>query len=352
MSQEPLKIEAIDLYCGAGGLTHGLQQANIKVLAGVDIDGACKFAFEENNKSTFLKRDVSEVNGAELKKLFSRKAVTLLAGCAPCQPFSTYRKSAEASAHAKWGLLKEFERLVLEIEPDVVTMENVPQLAAHTPFENFLATLSEMGYEVTWKVINCADYGVPQHRKRLVLIASLIGKIDLPSKTAASWVSVKSAIGTLPPISSGTQDATDALHRAATLSPLNKKRIKASKPGGSWMDWPSELVAKCHTKEKGKTFRGVYGRMKWDEPAPTMTTLCFGFGNGRFGHPEQHRAISLREAAIFQSFPKDYTFVESNADINFKTVGRMIGNAVPPGLGAMIGKAISAHVASQRKKSS
>jgi DNA (cytosine-5)-methyltransferase 1 len=351
MARYSPKIEAIDLYCGAGGLTCGLQRADIKVLAGIDTDNQCKFAFESNNNSTFIKKDVTDVRGAELKKLFSTGSIKLLAGCAPCQPFSTYRKSADATAHAKWGLLSEFERLVLELEPDIVTMENVPQLSQHQPFKDFLATLQEMKYETTWKVVNCADYGVPQHRKRLVLLASRLGAIDLPGKTSGSWVTVREAIGELPHIKAGVPDATDALHRSATLTPLNLKRIKASTAGGSWSEWPKELVAKCHTKKNGKTFRSVYGRMAWDEPAPTMTTLCFGFGNGRFGHPKQDRAISLREAAIFQSFPKDYRFIEDETEISFKGVGRMIGNAVPPGLGAAIGRAVLAHVSASAEQS-
>lgn len=352
MAPSSPKIEAIDLYCGAGGLTCGLQRENIKVLAGIDIDDECKFAFEKNNQSTFINKDVTDVKGAELKKLFSPDSIKLLAGCAPCQPFSTYRKSADATAHSKWGLLREFERLVRELEPDIVTMENVPQLATHEPFMDFIATLTQMKYEITWDVINCADYGVPQQRKRLVLLASRLGTIALPPKSDGAWVTVRDAIGDLPHIKAGIPNTIDALHRSATLAPVNVKRIKASTAGGSWSDWPKALVAKCHKKKKGKTFRSVYGRMRWDEPAPTMTTLCFGFGNGRFGHPKQDRAISLREAAIFQSFPRNYRFTAETKDISFKGVGRMIGNAVPPGLGAAIGNAVVRHVYASLKKAS
>jgi len=351
MTAQAPTIEAIDLYCGAGGLTCGLQQAQIKVLAGVDIAEECKYAFEENNASKFIKEDIKLVKGEMLKRLYSPNAIRVLAGCAPCQPFSTYTNGVKASAHSKWGLLRQFERLVLELRPEIVTMENVPQLSDHKPFTDFLATLSDLKYEVTWAVVNCADYGVPQQRKRLVLLASLYGPINLPAKThEKSWVSVRKAVGTLPKISAGGQSQADALHRASTLSALNTERIRASKPGGTWSDWPRSLIAKCHKKEKGKTFRNVYGRMKWDQPAPTMTTLCFGFGNGRFGHPEQDRAISLREAAILQSFPEGYRFMEKSEDINFRQVGRMIGNAVPPGLGAAIGRTIAAHVYSNPKK--
>lgn len=136
------------------------------------------------------------------------------------------------------------------------------------------------------------------------------------------------------------------MHVTSTLSNTNLKRIKASTPGGTWRDWPKHLVAECHKAASGRTYPGVYGRMEWDKPAPTMTTQCYGFGNGRFGHPEQDRAISLREAAILQSFPRSYAFVPSDGDVNFKVLGRLIGNAVPVDLGRAIARSITQHLAS------
>ncbi|HAY09403.1 MAG TPA: DNA (cytosine-5-)-methyltransferase, partial [Thauera sp.] len=137
------------------------------------------------------------------------------------------------------------------------------------------------------------------------------------------------------------------LHLAANLSPINLQRIRAARPGGTWRDWPEALVAACHQKESGKHSAGVYGRMEWDKPAPTMTTLCNGFGNGRFGHPEQDRAISLREAAIFQSFPRDYRFVPPGQQPSAKNLARLIGNAVPPKLGAAVARALKASIGAQ-----
>jgi DNA (cytosine-5)-methyltransferase 1 len=156
----------------------------------------------------------------------------------------------------------------------------------------------------------------------------------------------------LQPIKDGEVSKKDPLHRARKLSPLNVKRIKATPHnGGSSNSWDDDLVLECHKKESGKTYRTtVYGRMRWDEPSPTMTTQCTGLGNGRYGHPEQNRAISLREAALFQTFPKDYQFVEPGAPIVTSHVARFIGNAVPVRLGSVIGKSIKNHVKQNYEK--
>lgn len=341
-------IQAIDLFCGAGGLTYGLKKANIAVLAGVDVDPACKFPYEENNDAPFCQRDVTRLKGDTLNGLFAEGAVRLLAGCAPCQPFSTYSNGRKAHLSSKWGLLDEFGRLVDELKPELVTMENVPQIARHTPFQDFLSILEKNEYNVTWDVLDCAKFGVPQKRKRLVLLASRLGKIKMPRAThpdAEDWVSVKMAIGHLQKINAGVREnSRDKIHIASQLSETNQKRIRQSSPGGTWDDWPEQLRADCHQKESGQSYRSVYGRMVWDQPSPTMTTLCFGFGNGRFGHPEQDRAISLREAAILQSFPPRYKFCEKDRIPEFRTIGRMIGNAVPPNLGKAIGRAVVNHV--------
>lgn len=345
-----MKIEAVDLFCGVGGLTSGLRSAGVKVVAGIDVDGPCSYPFEQNHPGAkFLLKDVGSLTGGDLVKLWKTRTqgVRLLAGCAPCQPFSSYTRTT-TKTHDKWGLLNHFARLVEEAKPELVTMENVPGLEREEPFAVFLAALKKEKYHVDFRVVNGADYGVPQQRRRLVLVASRLGPIALPEPTHPGpdkWVTVRQAIGRLAPIAAGEGASNDVLHRSARLSELNLKRIRASKAGGTWRDWPLELVAECHRKESGKHSAGVYGRMRWDQPAPTMTTLCYGFGNGRFGHPEQDRAISLREAAIFQSFPEDYRFVAEDEDIPLKRVSRWIGNAVPPKLGEAVGKVFISHVA-------
>ena len=341
-------VSCIDLFCGAGGLTHGFVREGLPVVAGIDLDGACRFPYEQNNEATFIQKDISTVTEDELFALFGAAKIRVLAGCAPCQPFSTYSQRYKPDAHrdAKWSLLDEFARLAVGTMPDVVTMENVPSVIRKDVFKNFVQMLQEAGYEVWYSVVDASQYGVPQTRKRLVLLASRHGNLELIAPTRRKPKTVRQAIGRLGALEAGQSSQRDKLHVAATLSPTNLKRIKVSRPGGTWRDWPDHLVATCHKASTGKTYPGVYGRMEWDSPAPTMTTQCYGFGNGRFGHPEQNRAISLREAAILQSFPSNYAFVPKGERAGFKTLGRLIGNAVPVDLGRAIARSINIHLAS------
>ena len=267
----------------------------------------------------------------------------MLAGCAPCQPFSNYTQAKDKNNDEKWPLLYEFSRLINDVLPEIVTMENVPEVVKHSVYNDFVSFLKQLGYYVFEHKVNCLEYGVPQKRYRQVLLASRFGSIELIPPTTGIPVTVREAIGSLAKISDGEICNTDCLHRSSKLSSLNKNRIKNSIPGGSWLDWPSHLRLDCHKKVTGKGYSAVYGRMEWDKPSPTITTLCYGYGNGRFGHPEQDRAISLREAAILQSFPDNYVFCKSN-EINMRTIGKMIGNAVPVKLGKAIGDSILAHL--------
>ncbi len=348
MSEDPPikapRIVGVDLFCGVGGLTHGLVRGGIQIAAGIDIDSSCKFPFEANNSALFLERDVGQLSAEDIAPFFEGADFTLLAGCAPCQPFSTYSRSGRNREYeSQWPLMSSFGRLVNNLKPDLVTVENVPQLADHPVFEEFLESL--VGYTTWWKIVQCSEIGVPQTRKRLVLFASRLGSNALElSLEHARCITVRDTIGSLPPINSGCRDAKDELHTAPSLSPLNLARIRSSRPGGTWRDWPAELQAACHRKATGLTYPSVYGRMEWDQPAPTITTQCFGYGNGRFGHPEQDRAISLREAAMLQTFPKSYAFVPPGAPIKFNKLGRLIGNAVPVRLGEIIARSLVTHV--------
>lgn len=342
-----IQISAVDLFCGVGGLTHGLTKAGVNVRLGIDLDPACRFPMEANNAARFMEADVSEVMPSDILTAFQDSDVTLMAGCAPCQPFSSYSQSARRNGpHDDWELLSSFSKLVLSVRPTLVTMENVPPLRKQQIFKDFVTDLHGAGYHVDFAVVDGRDIGLPQRRQRLVLIASLLGPITIP-EVAKPPVTVRDAISQLPAIAAGTTDPSDPLHASASLSELNLERIRHSKPGGTWRDWPENLVAACHSRASGSTYPSVYGRMEWDQPAPTMTTQCYGFGNGRFGHPEQDRAISLREAAMLQSFPKTYAFVPNDAPVNFNTLGRMIGNAVPVMLGEFIGEILVEHVQAQ-----
>jgi DNA (cytosine-5)-methyltransferase 1 len=334
---------AIDLFCGVGGLTKGLETAGVDVRLGIDIDPACEFPYTANNSARFLLKSVAEPSLADLVDATYGARFKLLAGCAPCQPFSTYQKKSGPS-DGRWHLLSHFGRLATQLMPDFIMMENVPNLEKQSIFRDFVADLERLNFHVSYEIVNCADFGVPQQRQRLVLLASKLGPIHLARPLPFARKTVRDAIAKLPPLEAGQVCERDPLHQTCTLSDLNLQRIRASIPGGTWRDWDDKLVADCHKRSSGKTYPSVYGRMVWDEPGPTMTTQFYGFGNGRFGHPEQDRALSLREGAILQSFPEAYKFTADGQPIYCKTIGRLIGNAVPVKLAEAIGKTILSHV--------
>ena len=338
-------ISTVDLFCGAGGLTYGFEQAGLPVKAGYDIDPACKFPYERNNKAKFILDDINHVSKFDLEQHFGESTVRVLVGCAPCQPFSNYARRYSDN-ESKWKLLQDFARLVQECQPEIVSMENVLQLKHHSVFTEFVQSLKDLNYSVESYEIDCLDYGIPQSRKRLVLLASKFGKIELvpPTHDETRYETVRGTIEHLDHLIAGQTSTIDRLHQCSKLSDLNLRRIRASKPGGTWRDWSQDLVAKCHKKKSGKTYPAVYGRMEWDRPSPTITTQCFGFGNGRFGHPEQDRAISLREAALLQTFPPNYEFLSPNEPVVFDRIGRLVGNAVPVKLGQVIAQSILSHI--------
>ncbi len=350
---EKKKIKVIDLFCGIGGLTHGLIKEGLDVVAGIDNDDTCKFGFEYNNKSEFIHKDIQKVTSEEIKQLFGdiENTVTVLVGCAPCQPFS--KLNLKRASEDELEPIEKFANLIAEYKPDIVSMENVPGLSnikKHPVFQTFLDSLTENGYKYSFEIVDVSEYGVPQRRKRLVLLASLHGEIKLiPRSHKDQPVTVRDTISDLEPIEHGEISPNDPLHRSRKLSPKNLERIQATPhDGGSISSWDDHLLLECHKKESGKTFmRSVYGRMRWDEPGPTMTTQCVGLGNGRFGHPEQDRAISLREAALLQTFPIDYEFTDPDEPFYTKHVAKFIGNAVPVRLGAVIGESIKEHIANQ-----
>ncbi len=341
-------IAVIDLFCGIGGLSQGFVLEDFNVIAGYDNDISCKYAFETNNHATFHCEDVTNINGDIIKTEFGDN-LKILIGCAPCQPFSSYSFKVKVKDEKKINLLYSFSRLIEETQPIIVSMENVPQLVDFNKssiFQDFCEKLQSLGYYFSYKIVYCPDYGIPQKRKRLVLLASRLGEISLMPETHTpdNYVTVRDVIGNLPHVNAGESTPDDPLHKARSLSATNLKRIRSTKEGGGWKDWPDELVLDCFKKKSGKTYGSVYGRMKWDEPSPTMTTHCTGLGNGRFGHPEQDRAITLREAAIFQTFPMTYKFYESAKTYNSSRICRQIGNAVPPKLGQIVAKSIKNHL--------
>jgi len=344
----------VDLFAGAGGLTHGFVLEGFRVAAGVEADEAFRYAYEKNNLGArFIHAKIETMTSDDLLHLYPKGDLKILAGCAPCQPFSSYTRVQEK--HQNWQLLYEFADLIEAIQPEIVTMENVPRLETYddgSVFQYFLETLKSNGYFVSYQSrLYAPEYGVPQNRYRLILLASKLGPIEFapPSHHPGNYRTVRDAIGGLEPIRAGETSQRDPLHKTMGLSPLNLARIKASKPGGTWFEWPDKLRATCHTKETGKTYKNVYGRMSWDEPAPTITTQCYGFGNGRFGHPKQNRAISMREAALLQSFPPYYEFFDPSIEnLSITKIAQMIGNAVPVALARMVAKSIRLHILEHR----
>lgn len=258
-----MPIEIVDLFCGVGGLTCGLKQAGLNVVAGFDNDKTCEFTYATNNKTAFHCRNIREVTGKEINACYAEGSEKILVGCAPCQPFSTmsYKrfKNSSRELDEKYDLLSEFERLVKEVKPIIVSMENVPEIRNSNVFKSFVAVLREQGYDTDGgQVVYCPDYGIPQNRHRFVLLASRLGEIHLlPPTHDRKKVTIRSAIENLPNVAAGETCSTDRLHRAASLSPLNLRRIQASVPGGTWKDWPEELRCKCHRQDSGQTYTSV-----------------------------------------------------------------------------------------------
>ena len=340
-----VQASVVDLFCGAGGLSHGFKLEGFPLAAGIDLDEACRFPYQENNTAPFIRKDVADLKADFVQRLFTPGQKKVLVGCAPCQPFSPYNQK---NADPKWRLLNSFGKLIAAVGPDVVSMENVPRLLQFKrgrTFKSFVKTLTDNGYNVVWDVLYGPDFGLAQTRSRLVLLASRLGDIEMPKPThKGPYLTVRDVIGNMPPLKHGECDASDPMHCASKLSETNSKRIVAARPGGTWKDWESDLVTACHREETGRGYGAVYGRMEWNQPAPTITTQFFGFGNGRFGHPEQDRGLSLREGALLQSFPPHYQFVESGERVQIKLVGRLIGNAVPVKLSRSIALVVRKHL--------
>jgi DNA (cytosine-5)-methyltransferase 1 len=339
---------AVDLFCGVGGLTCGLEEAGIETSVGIDVDPHCRYPYKTNTDTDFVEEDVSKLSSDRVADFFGDTNSRILAGCAPCQPFSNLNNGENTAEWDDWALLDEFRRLVWDLEPEVVTMENVTEVRNHQVYSRFVDALFKLGYDISSELVYCPDYGVPQKRRRLVLLASKFGPIELnePTPDPDDHPTVRDTIGngTVERLESDEESDTDRLHKGRKLEEINLERIRQSVPGGTWRDWDEDLRLDCHKKESGSSYDSVYGRMKWDEPAPTITTQFYNYGSGRFGHPEQDRALTLREGAMLQTFPEDYTFVDPDDEVHLKRIGRLVGNAVPVELAKSIGNTITQHL--------
>lgn len=339
-------MRAVDFFCGAGGMSYGLSQAGIKVLAGIDNSKDCRATYRHNiPEARYIRRDIVNLSAPELGRrlgIVPDDPDIVFSGCSPCQFWSKIRTDKSKSEKTAF-LLKQFQRFIRHFRPGFVVVENVPGLARtkdHTILADFIQFLEKLDYCCTDGVINAAHYGVPQNRMRYLLIASRVTEVrPLPKMDAAEHLTVADFIGQkngFAPIGAGTRDKSDFNHSTMSLSEKNLERIAMTpRSGGTRLAWAGRADLQIDAyRQSNAIFRDVYGRMAWDKPAPTITTKFLSLSNGRFGHPEENRAISVREGAALQTFPANYVFCGNN----LAALGRQIGNAVPPVLARRIGE--------------
>ena len=321
------KPTALDLFSGCGGLTVGLKRAGFRVLGAVDVDPLSFKTYEANHKDvTVWETDIRDLTPAELTTTLGlrKRRLDLLAGCPPCQGFSTMRtlNGAFVIDDPRNDLLFEFQRFVEALHPRAVMMENVPGLAEDERFAAFCRRMKKIGYLGDHRILNAAEYGVPQRRRRLIYLAGF--RMEIPfAEPARRMKTVEDAIGGLPKAGESGDPVHDMPEKRTPRIMELIRRIP--KDGGSRTDLPAEDQLDCHKRCNG--FKDVYGRMSWGDVAPTITSGCFNPSKGRFLHPEEDRAITMREAALLQGFPRWYKFPTTNNKAN---IALMIGNALPP----------------------
>lgn len=348
MNKNISNLKAIDFFCGAGGMTNGFLKAGVKVIAGIDIDGSCKDTYEKNNEgSKFVSADIKKLSFEEFEEKtgVSRNDDELVfIGCSPCQYFSKITTDKKKAADSK-NLLNDFRKFVDEYNPGFIVIENVPGILTNkeSPLFDFLNFLEGRNYHHDKAIINVYNFGVPQTRRRFVLIASRLNpEIKLPNPSVYKKPTVRDFISVekgFPFLKAGTMDESSKLHTVAGLSEKNLLRLQVTpKNGGTRLSYVDDknLAVPCQYKKKN-SFGDTYGRMHWDKPAPTITTKFYSISNGRFAHPEQDRAISLREGATLQTFDKSYKFFGNSIGV----IAKHIGNAVPPSLAERIAKSLT-----------
>jgi DNA (cytosine-5)-methyltransferase 1 len=337
------ELTAIDLFSGAGALTLGLKQAGFRVVAGVEISKEISKTYKANHRKTvLLTKDIRQVTGKELLGASGLKKITMIAGCPPCQGFSSLT-SKYRREDSRNDLALEMARIIVEVKPEMVMMENVPGIMKKgKPFlDKFVARLRRHGYRINMDVLQLADYGIPQTRRRFVLLAGKGFKIALPKQThclkgnerkgLTPWLKVADIIkGTKKPVTlheaikKGGPEKFN-WHIVRNLTKISLQRLASIKAGGSSRNVPKKLRPKCHADRK-IGFQNVYGRMSWNQTPPTITSGCTTPCMGRFGHPTQKRTISIREAALIQTFPDSFKFKTEYMD----WACTMVGNALPP----------------------
>ena len=341
MAKSKKYFNAVDLFSGCGGLSLGMERAGFTVKAAVEIDRYAIEAYRLNHKGVhIIEKDIKDVSANEIEETLDGAPLHLLAGCPPCQGFSSVRRLNRTPAvhDDRNTLIQEYFRLVESLKPITIMMENVPGLKDYALFKDIVKRLEEIGYSVSVEVLNVKEFGVPQNRRRLIMLGSLRGKIDISKQANADIVTVRKIIGTLE----SPEDSTDPLHKIVPKhSEKIKKRIELTpKDGGSWNQLPDEYTLDCHKKDN-VGFNDIYGRLRWDDCSSTITGGCLNPSKGRFLHPEQNRVITPREAALLQSFPKKYKFPTT---IPKQALALLIGNALPPKFSQHHSKVIIDHL--------
>jgi DNA (cytosine-5)-methyltransferase 1 len=332
-------MNVVDFFCGCGGTSQGFRQAGMNIALGIDIDPIAGKTFQANfPEASFVLGDIREISAVKLRAHLPPRP-WLFSGCAPCQPFSA-QNNTRSSRDRRRSLLGEFARFVLKWRPEYVFVENVPGLqrvGGGGPLGRFRRLIRDAGYQDDLKILPALWFGVPQRRERLVLVAAKGRSVSLPEAThgprGLPYATVRAWISGLPSLRAGGRDSADPVHAASALSKTNTRRILATPEGKGREAWPKELWLKCHREHYGHT--DVYGRLAWDKPSAGLTTRCNSFSNGRFGHPVEPRALSAREAACLQTFPRSFQFFG-----NLESMARQIGNAVPPLMAQRVGEAI------------
>lgn len=319
-------FNSVDLFCGCGGLTEGMRQAGFHTRVAVELVHDAVVTFRLNHPHTkILEGDIRTISSEQVRCRLRGETLHLLAGCPPCQGFSSIRRlnRAQSISDQRNDLILEYLRMVKELRPLTIMMENVPALAHYEKFQEVFDDLYDMGYNPKVQVVNVCSYGVPQNRKRLVMVGSLLGNLEI-ARPRDLKVTVRDAIGSLEPTSK-TKDFVHKIYPKHTKRVL--ERIKLTpKDGGSRKDLPEEYILTCHRK-KNIGFNDVYGRLRWDDYSTTITGGCLNPSKGRFLHPVKNRCITAREAALLQSFPPGYKFPKN---ISRSSLALLIGNALPP----------------------
>ncbi|NKJ02972.1 DNA cytosine methyltransferase [Novosphingobium sp. SG707] len=335
-----MTFRALDLFCGTGGLTRGLEAAGFEVVGAVDSWEPAIRSYRANFDHDAWLTDAGDLDAAKLAEMGLDKPVDVVVGGPPCQGFSIQRIGKNFDDRN--DLVACFGKTVISLRPKLFIMENVPGLLGHRGrdhFRRFESLLSEAGYSLTWKILDASDYGVPQMRRRVIVVGwpnAMKGEFAFPEPITAEPHSVRSAIGDLPePPQDHSPLPGDPLHRRMKLSELNLRRLRYIPPGGGFEDLPVELRVNAHKDGAARIgHRSVYGRLSFDKPAATITARFDSFTRGRFAHPEQDRNITLREGARLQGFPDDHVFLGTQDEI-----AALIGNAVPPPLAQAVGAA-------------